>query len=325
MTDRLLIFGSGAMACWLGAVLTRAGTEVALYTHWKESQENIRSQGIQVTEANGATWQVSVQVIDTFENQVPFFAAIVLEKSWQTGRVASLVPQLMDRNAPILTLQNGWGNREILQNGSVEHLIMAGSCTYGATLIAPGQVKATAGGTISLPALDAALPIQKILTNSRLDVSPSAETETILWRKLILNSAINPITALLQMENGEMILSSSAMALAARLIEEGCITANSYGIHLIFSDLLSFLREVLQKTANNHSSMRQDWDRRRPTEIEAINGAIVSMAYHQHIPVPTQQTLLELIRTGAEKYLDPNSSEMQEYLHDRSIRKELQP
>jgi 2-dehydropantoate 2-reductase len=117
-----------------------------------------------------------------------------------------------------------------------------------------------------------------------------------LWCKVITYSAINPVSAILQVPNGSLTSKMESITLMKRLLDEGRAVANSCSIELVYPDLYELLFDACEKSSNNLSSMLQDILNEVPTEIEAQNGAICRYAEEHGVSVPTQQTMVELIR-----------------------------
>jgi 2-dehydropantoate 2-reductase len=140
-----------------------------------------------------------------------------------------------------------------------------------------------------------------LLQRAGFDVEIVAEALDLLWSKLVINAAINPLTALLGVPNGELLRRPSAQALMGTVATEAAAVAAARGQVLTFSDPVAAAAAVAQRTAVNHSSMLQDVQRGAPTEIDAINGAIVKAGEMQNVPTPNNHTLWLLIKALCER------------------------
>ncbi len=129
------------------------------------------------------------------------------------------------------------------------------------------------------------------------NLSPITSPEILpsIWEKLLLNLAINPISAICGVRNG-VLLSSPLNELAISVMMEGATVAELEGIHIDFEKLQNSLNEVLASTAENRCSMLQDVMNGIPTEVDWICGAIVERAEIHGVPVPRTQTLWDLVR-----------------------------
>jgi 2-dehydropantoate 2-reductase len=126
------------------------------------------------------------------------------------------------------------------------------------------------------------------------------EPESVLWSKLVINAAINPLTALLRIPNGKLLLQPEARILLATAVREAASVAVAQGLHLTYPDPVAATEAVAHRTATNTSSMLQDVLRGAPTEIDAICGAIVATADDHDIPVPVLRTLWLLVKAQTE-------------------------
>ena len=136
----------------------------------------------------------------------------------------------------------------------------------------------------------------EMLRQARFDVNITANVEPVVWGKLVINAAINPLTALLRVKNGDLLTNPPAHALMGQLAGEVAKVAEALAVELPFLDPERAVEEVAQHTAENMSSMLQDVLRGAPTEVEAINGAVVRMGEQKGIPLPVNRTICSLVK-----------------------------
>ena len=134
-------------------------------------------------------------------------------------------------------------------------------------------------------------------SNSGFIVDRTSDIETLIWGKLAVNAAINPLTAILRVPNGDLLKQSSTRNLMAITASEVEALAFARSIQLPFDDVAIAVEEVAHRTASNKSSMLQDVIRGAPTEIEAINGAIVRMAEQADVSTPVNRTLWLIVKS----------------------------
>jgi len=158
----------------------------------------------------------------------------------------------------------------------------------GTTVIAPWR-------PADLPAAERAVALIRE-TGLLSEVRPDARA--VLWRKLVLNSAVNPVTALAHCTNGALIQELSLFEIARRAAREATQVGGNLGLLDPDFDPEDALRAILRETAGNLSSMREDLARGRRTEIEEITGAIVRLAEKAGQSVPVQSALLVLVRAA---------------------------
>ncbi len=300
-TDQsVLIVGTGALACLFASRLSAAGTSVTMLGTWEAGLQALQRRGVRVATGEGVERSHPVQATADPDACAGARIALVLVKSWQTVRAAAQLAQCLAFDGVALTLQNGLGNRETLTDALGEDRVALGVTTTGATLLGPGRVRPGGEGAVSVgthPRLD---PLIGILQQAGFTVEQVPQADDLLWSKLVINAAINPLTALLRVPNGELLRRPSARTLMAQLAREASAVARALGRQLTYPDPAATAEEVARRTAANHSSMFQDVQRGAPTEIDAICGAIVSVGEQQGVPTPVNRTLWRLVKASLE-------------------------
>ncbi|MCC6146189.1 MAG: 2-dehydropantoate 2-reductase [Anaerolineaceae bacterium] len=296
MQDPILIAGSGAMACLFAAHLAASGYAVTLLGGWEEGVATLNRHGVRLVREGETIVSFSVQAISKPPACPAHRLALVLVKSWQTRQAGEKLSACLLPNASILTLQNGLGNLETLSEVLGDREILCGATTLGATLIAPGMVKACGTGEVILPDLPSSTKFAGILAGSSIPVRLQKDLSGILWGKLLINSAINPLTALLDVPNGFLIENEHALRLVHSIVDEGCLVARSGDIHLPFKNPIEYVEQIILSTAQNSSSMRQDLKRGTLTEIDAINGKIIASGLKWGVKTPFNSMIYHLIK-----------------------------
>ncbi|MDP3186416.1 MAG: 2-dehydropantoate 2-reductase, partial [Anaerolineales bacterium] len=170
-----------------------------------------------------------------------------------------------------------------------------GVTTTGATLLGPGLVRLGGEGTISLEAHPRLAALEAMLRAAGFAINVVADARSLLWGKLVVNAAINPLTALLRVPNGELLQRPTARFLMGELAREAAAVARAQGVSLPFEAPGSAAEEVARRTAANRSSMLQDVLRGAPTEIDAICGAIVHSGQAAGMPAPLNRVMWHLV------------------------------
>jgi 2-dehydropantoate 2-reductase len=194
-----------------------------------------------------------------------------------------------------LSLQNGLGNLEILQQALGAERAALGITTTGATLLGPGYVRAGGDGPTHLGPHLRLDPLCALLRRAGFAIKLVDDLQALLWRKLAINAGINPLTAILRVPNGALCELPHARSLMQAAAVETSKVAASLGVRLP-NDVAAAVLDVAFRTASNHSSMLQDILRRAPTEIDSISGAVVRHAEAQGIAAPVNWALWNLVR-----------------------------
>jgi 2-dehydropantoate 2-reductase len=146
---------------------------------------------------------------------------------------------------------------------------------------------------------EAAEPVEKklseLLKSAGFAAAASKNIGKNVWNKLLINAAINPLTAILNVPNGGLLQAESVRNLMRRLAEEAAQVALAEGVAPP-EDLIERIEEVCRSTAPNRSSMLQDLDRGSVTENEWISGSIVRLAAKHHLQVPATETVYQLVQ-----------------------------
>jgi 2-dehydropantoate 2-reductase len=290
----ILIIGTGALASLFAARLTAAGQTVQMLGSWQTATDAINRDGLHLLEGDEET-SYSVSATANPAGCAGARYALVLVKSWQTQRAADQLAECLAEDGIALSLQNGMGNREILSQVLGADRVALGSTTTGASLVAPGRVRAGGEGVISLSTHPQLKVLAEHLSSAAFSVHFEEDIDSLIWSKLVINAAINPLTALLGIPNGQLLANPAARQLSAQLAKEVAAVATAQGVKLNFDDPVLAAEDVARRTAANQSSMWQDVQRGAPTEIEAICGAIIRAGQKKRIPTPVNQTMRQLI------------------------------
>jgi 2-dehydropantoate 2-reductase len=304
------IIGTGAMASLFGARLSRL-VGVALMGTWSEAVQAIRRDGIHV-EGEGV---FRVHAASDPDDAPPADLAIVLVKTYQTERAAAWAARTLKPDGLALTLQNGLGNVELLAARVGVDRAMLGVTTQGATLIGPGHVRPGGRGATHLGFLpieraaprdwsadSLAYEVTALLNAAGFASVVSEDVEALAWGKVIINAAINPLTAILRVPNGVLVESPDTLELMRSIAAEAASVAKAHRISLPYPDPFERAKQVAQATAINHSSMLQDVLKGRPTEIDAINGKIAERGRAVGVPTPINAALAGLVRAVEANY-----------------------
>jgi len=291
-TDSLLILGTGALATFFAHRLAASGVEVTLLGTWPEGLATLQRNGAQIEGAGSFRVRATDDPADCRGTKV----ALVLVKSWQTERAAQQLTNCLEEDGIAVTLQNGLGNDAILFGTLGRKRVARGVTTLGATLLAPGIVRFCGDGKVMLEAQPRLNPLKRMLRVANISTNTVNNIESVIWGKLIVNAAINPLTALLNVKNGELLERPSARALMRELAREAASVAEALGMALPFRGPERAVEVVARRTAENTSSMLQDVLRGAPTEVDVINGAVVRLGEKMNVATPVNRVILALVK-----------------------------
>ncbi len=292
---KLGIVGAGALGTLFGQRFA-AANEVVLLERRRDVVDAIRARGVRVDgEARAAT--ITGESRDLYGVQVLF----VFVRATDTLRALRPFASELSPATAIVSLQNGLGNEEAIKTslGSTIPLVI-GATTESAETVAPGDVRRIGDGTTALGSAgaspDVVNRIVRLLVDAGFRASAAYDIRPHLWGKLIANAAINPVAALLDRPNGVVLSDEHAAEVAKSLAQEAATVANAMRIPLPFTDPWSYVRGIVEQTAELDNSMLYDLRAGAPTEVDFINGAVVASGRRAGVPTPYNETLTGLVK-----------------------------
>ena len=296
----IAVIGPGAMGCLIAGYCTQAGIDVILVDHRPERARRLDADGIRLLRA-GKEEHVRVRTTAVPADCGPVGLVMVCVKAYDTRSAAAAAAVLAGTNSAVVSLQNGLGNLEALAEACGGDRVVGGVTAHGATLLGEGRVRHAATGSITLASLKpdgaaGSVTAAALLSGAGLPACVAADLDEVLWSKLVLNAAVNPVSALYAVTNGEVRSRPECWELASGAAREAAAVARAQGVRTAYDDEVLALEQLCRSTASNLSSMLQDVRSGRRTEIDAINGEIVGRAATAGVPVPINQRLWERVR-----------------------------
>jgi 2-dehydropantoate 2-reductase len=301
---KILIVGCGAIGKLFGVKLSGGGHEVIFLDNDPEVVEAINLNGIRLTklDARDSESDLPIRAKATTDGaSINSCDLIILAvKGYSTAPATKSVRHLVNRESPILTIQTGLGNIETMAEIINRVDILGGVTFLGATSLNRSRIRHAGIGPTLLGELEGnwterVKGVKKAFDAAGLQTQVSDNILGHIWSKTLVYAAVNPLTAILRLKNGQLVQKMESIALAKRLIDEGRLVAQAYGVQLPELDPYDLLLEVCHNTAENLSPMLQDILNTRPTEVEALNGAIHAMGKLRGISTPLHQAITELI------------------------------
>jgi len=301
------IVGAGAMGGLFGGMLARAGQDVWLIDNHKERAEKINKNGLIIEESRpvrvGAPKEEVIRIkVTTDPTEVGSCElAILLVKAYDTEEATRNSLPLTGRRTVWLTLQNGISNIEKMTEILGKGRVIAGITYQGATVIETGRIRHAGYGKTAIGETNGKLServkyISDVFNQAGIDTDISDNIEGLLWGKLLVNAVINPLTAITGIRNGQLLESSYLREIMKLIVEEAARVTLRKGIRLPYQKAFEKVEEECQASRDNISSMLQDILREKRTEIDFINGAIVSEADKIDIPTPLNRALWNLVK-----------------------------
>jgi 2-dehydropantoate 2-reductase len=234
------------------------------------------------------------------DTEAPVDAAIVTTKTPGTGWAAEIASRILAPDGVALTIQNGLGNYERLVERLGPERVAVG-VIYVAAQLENGELHATGPGKVELgrPAaapsrarLDA---LAALLRAGGMDVTVVDDPWPAVWRKVATNAAVNPLTALIRRTNADLVADVAAARVADCLAREVARVATAAGVRIAEDEAVRQWRAMVALTGASRSSMLQDVEAGRPTEIDAISGAVAREGERRGVAAPLNQVMALLV------------------------------
>jgi 2-dehydropantoate 2-reductase len=276
------ILGAGSIGCLMSYLLGQQGFTTQLITR----RVRALPDNLSVVQSNGATISLPLN-LTLVEDQQPIHQLLVTTKAPDVTNALASIRHRLIPGARLLFLHNGMGPQQMALEQYPEQQIFWGSVTHGAyfknpsTLVHAGQGDVITGS-----------PVHQNRPNDWPEGWLWADDiEYRLWQKLAVNALINPLTALHQCQNGELLNNETLIHQMQQLATEVELVAKACGIDL--KDSYQLAAQIAKKTGNNRSSMLQDRLNNRVTEIDQINGYIAQMGQLHNFPTPLNDKIVQ--------------------------------
>ncbi|USH01836.1 2-dehydropantoate 2-reductase [Grimontia kaedaensis] len=292
---RFTLVGAGAVGTLWGLKLLEAGHQVHFVTRKEESDITLgfEHQSPLVFPCN--------QPIRIEESD----CVLVCVKAFQVLDAIHLIQPYLHPDTPVVLMHNGMGTADaVLQTLDTNPLVLA-TTSNGALKLSPSILRHTGLGETRLGGANVSGKQCDFLAEVFNHALPSTQWEkdiqAALWQKLAVNCMINPMTALRQCQNGEL-LSDSLRERLKTLSEEITLVMQAEGLNVTSGDVLQHALQVAKATAENHSSMNRDVHFKRRSEIDFITGYLISRADSYDIAVPENRALYQAIKNLEQSY-----------------------
>ncbi|MFX3674201.1 MAG: ketopantoate reductase family protein [Paenisporosarcina sp.] len=289
---KIVIVGAGSIGLLLGSYLSEMGHDLYFLTRREEQAKTLRTKGITRVMPNKQEIVVRVDAT-THVQHLPKDALWICAVKYHHLEDTKRILQHTSSDTPLLFIQNGLGHLKWM--GQLENKrLYIGTIEHGAMKQNDWTVLHKGIGSLNLA------PLYPTEENHEEIFSSTYENFPVVWgndahflvlRKTILNACINPLTALLQIKNGDLVKNTNAANLLQKVYEEIMSVFPEMKPHIT----LKVVQQLCEKTGENYSSMLQDMQQGKKTEIETIAGSLLQVANERQKEIPTLATIYKLI------------------------------
>jgi 2-dehydropantoate 2-reductase len=305
---KIAVIGAGAMGSVTGGLLAKAGNQVTLIEVSQHVVEAINSKGLRIEAKSGVTETIDVPAT-TDSSQVGIVdLVVVFVKCYHTEAAVRAAAPLIGPDTMVLSLQNGWGNGPKISAIVGEQRLLLGVCYHSATVAGPGHVRHVGRGMTFMGELNGKItPRLKQITETfgkaGIEVTATPAVLKEIWSKLALNVCTLPTSGLLRFFSPQLIQHQTMIELMRALLVEAVAVAQAQQIPLDFDERWDAITTLLKGLAPNaKSSMCQDVEKGRRTEIEVINGAIMESGRRLGIGTPYNDVMVWLVKALEETF-----------------------
>jgi 2-dehydropantoate 2-reductase len=310
----VLVAGAGALGSVVGGLLARAGFAVTLLGR-RRHLDAVARDGLAIDGLFGTHRVRGLRCVTEAAALDRGYGTVLLTvKAWDTAPMAAAVAPALADDGVLVCMQNGLGNLERAAAAVGARRVLGARVIFGAELLAPAHARVTVYAEPVLVGspdaddrrrVDAARRWAGHLAAAGIPAEPTDDVVAELWAKLLYNAALNPLGALLGLPYGALPADADTRATMDAVIAEAFAVARADGVVLRWPDAAAyrdvFYGRLVPATAEHRSSMLQDLERGRPTEIDAINGWVAGRAAALGVPAPVNETLTRLVHARARR------------------------
>ena len=311
MQPKVAVLGAGAMGCLFGSQLAEGGLEVTLINTWREHVDAINDRGLRIIGHRG---EHRVNVAATTDPAACGAADVVLVQCKAPSTTAAvrnaLEAGLFRDDTVAISFQNGLGNEQTIAAVLGAERVLGGVTAQGASIERPGCIRSYADlpsqiGEMEGGVSERVAAIARAFSEHGLETTASAHIRHDIWKKLMVNISVSAISGITNLTIGEAVAIPELRRMCYGAVAEAVPVAQADGVELSHDESREVLDLVVgpSGTGGNKSSLCVDLLKRRPTEIDVINGAVVTRGERYGIATPINATLVALVKGLEAHYL----------------------
>ena len=290
---KVAVMGAGAVGCYYGGMLARAGHEVVLIARPAHVQA-ISRDGLRM---ETTTFDEHVRLNASSDPSMVHGAQLVLlcVKSLDTESAGALMLPHLARDALVLCLQNGVDNADRLRTVLPQHAVAAAVVYVATEMTGPGHVKHHGRGELVIEPSSVSQAIAQALIAAGVPTEISSNVRGALWTKLIINCAYNAVSAIAQLPYGITVVGEGIQNVMRDVVAECQAVAKADGVQ-VAGDVAAAIRKIFETRPNQLSSTGHDLSRGKRTEIDYLNGLIVRRGEALGVATPANRVLWALVK-----------------------------
>lgn len=299
-----LVMGAGALGSAFGGMLANAGYDVTLIGR-ESHMKPIREHGLKITGIWGSYVIKNIKAISELKESYKPAVVLLTTKSFDTENAMQELQPLISDDSVVISLQNGIGNEEIIARYVGEERTVGGMVITGFEISKPGEVEVTVSasptkiGELNNKITPRSKEIAAVFNDAGIPSDAVDNIRMHIWAKALYSAALNPLSAIFRVEYGKLS-NPHSFAIIEALIHEAFEVAEAERIKLFWNSAEEYLdylwREQIPRTEKHRSSMLNDIERGKRTEIDFLNGVFVTLGKKHNIPTPVNETIVRVIK-----------------------------
>jgi len=300
---KIAVIGTGAMGSIYAARFSRAGHEVVAIDIWQDHVNYINRNGLFIDGPDGQIIAKNIKASTKFSDLKGCHFYIIATKAMKLEESIKSLKDWINLNSPIITIQNGLGAGDIILRHMPENNIILGVAEgFGASLQRPGHVTHTANKQIrlgSISKISSEKELQNIVDTWRsggLKTEIYKNIEQLIWEKLLCNVTLSGPCSIFGCNVNELFNNREYWNFALNCMQEAYSVGLSMGVPFSFEDPVAYVSDFAKRVGSAKPSMLQDYENKKKTEIDFINGAIPPLGAKSKIPTPFNDHVCRIIR-----------------------------
>ena len=305
---KIAIIGAGAMGSIYASFLAQNNNDVIAIDLWEEHLDAIRENGLRVSGFSGDKTVKNIKVSNNIEDAKGCELFIIATKAAGVGSVASKLSPITSNDSVILTIQNGLGAGErIASYMPTDNILLGVAQGFGASMVGPGHAHHNNMSMIRIGEMNGGITqrlekLVKVWCDAGFNAKAFEDIEQLIWEKFVCNVAWSGSCSIFRKTLGEVMNNEHMFNIAKGCALEAKKMGDLKRVNFTFDDTVNYITEFGKKLLNSKPSMLQDVEAKRLSEIDAINGMVVTLGIQNNIETPFNTAVSSIIKAQEADY-----------------------
>jgi 2-dehydropantoate 2-reductase len=305
---KIAIIGAGAMGSIYASFLARNDNDVLAIDLWEEHLNAIKNNGLRVSGFSGDNVVNNINVSNNIKDAIGYELFVIATKASGVGSAASELSKIVSKNSLVLTIQNGLGAGErIAKFMPAENILLGVAQGFGAAMVGPGHAHHNNMSMIRIGEMNGGITprlehLVKVWSDAGFNAKAFEDIEQLIWEKFVCNVAYSGPCSIFRKTLGEVMDNKYMFDIAKGCALEARKMGDIKKVNFTFNDTVEYITEFGKKLLNSKPSMLQDVEAKRLSEIDAINGMVVTLGEENSIETPFNSVVSSIVKAQEEEY-----------------------